>query len=332
MQRWLKRLFCCLAAVFLIITIGIAWIGSKQTLSPKRRSIESYHQVILDQPAHYGLSISSFIASEGTPCMVCEPVAPTSADQTIAHKSRLLRHELTLRNAPLARWGQIRGTIFMLHGHRGCKEDHLPICERFCAAGFRCLLIDIPGHGSSPHPYATFGYRESEMIPAIWQEYQDSHGLSNSPLFLFGYSQGGAISLLTAAKYPQKICAIASISAFSSLENPIAASAKHLPPVIRQLTPLTTRACALGIYLRAGFFPSAVQPSRAASMISCPVFLSHGLDDSFVSADQAQQIYHAIPGNQKNLKLIPAAKHHNTLSTGSTALYADICEHFLHAL
>lgn len=332
MKRWLKRLFYCLAAVFLTITIGIAWIGSKQTLSPKRRSIENNHRVILDEPAHYGLNISSFTARDGTPCMVCEPVAPESVDPTIAHKSRVLRHELALRNAPLGPWGQIRGTIFMLHGHRGCKEDHLPICERFCAAGFRCLLIDIPGHGQSPQPYATFGYRESEMIAAIWQEYQDNYGLSNSPLFLFGYSQGGAISLLTAAKHPEEIRAIASISAFSSLENPIAASAKHLPPVIRHLTPLTTRACALGIYLRVGFFPSAVQPSRAVSMIRCPVFLSHGLDDSFVPADQAQQIYDAIPGHQKKLKLIPAAKHHNTLSTGSTALYADICEHFLHAL
>mgnify|MGYP000222745918 CR=1 FL=1 len=108
----------------------------------------------------------------------------------------------------------------MLHGHKGRKEDHLPICERFCAAGFRCLLIDIPGHGQSPHPYATFGYRESEMISAIWKEYQDNHGLSNSPLFLFGYSQGGAISLLTAAKYPEKIRAIARISEVVGLLEP----------------------------------------------------------------------------------------------------------------
>jgi pimeloyl-ACP methyl ester carboxylesterase len=250
----------------------------------------------------------------------------------MAHKSRVLRHELELRNAPLAPWGKIRGTIFMLHGHRGCKEDHLPICERFCAAGFRCLLIDIPGHGQSPHPYATFGYRESEMIPAIWQEYQEQNPGHSTPLFLFGYSQGGAISLLTAAKHPEKIRAIASISAFSSLENPIAASAKHLPPVIRHLTPLTTRACAIGIYLRVGFFPSAIKPVRAARDISCPVFLCHGLNDSFVPPAQAQEIFDAIPTLEKTLKLIPTAKHHNTLSTGSTALYADICEHFLRAL
>jgi pimeloyl-ACP methyl ester carboxylesterase len=193
-------------------------------------------------------------------------------------------------------------------------------------------LIDIPGHGQSPHPYATFGYRESEMIPAIWQEYQEQNPGHSTPLFLFGYSQGGAISLLTAAKHPEKIRAIASISAFSSLENPIAASAKHLPPVIRHLTPLTTRACAIGIYLRVGFFPSAIKPVRAARDISCPVFLCHGLNDSFVQPAQAQEIFDAIPTSEKTLKLIPTAKHHNTLSTGSTALYADICEHFLRAL
>lgn len=332
MKRWLKRLFWCLTLGVLIITIGIAWIGSKQTLSPKRRNIEDYHRVILDQPARYGLTISSFTARDGTPCLVCEPAAPKSTDPTLAQKSRALRHELELRHAPLAPWGKIHGTIFMLHGHRGCKEDHLPICERFCAAGFRCLMIDIPGHGQSPYPYATFGNREADMIPAIWQEYQERNPGPSEPLFLFGYSQGGAITLLTAAKHPEKIRSIASISAFSSLENPIAASAKHLPPVIRNLTPLTTRACALGIYLRVGFFPSSVQPARAARDISCPVFLCHGLEDSFVPAAQAQEIYDAIPNATKTLKLIPAAKHHNTLSTGSTALYADICEHFLHSL
>lgn len=326
-RTWLKRLLGTLLTATLLLCIAIGYLGSKQTLSPKRRQLADYHLSTLQHPEQFGLRITPFSPSDGTPCLVCEPQSGSPAS-----KSQVLRQELVNRGVALRPWGEIRGTIIMLHGHRGRKEDHLPICERFCAAGFRCICLDLPGHGDHPKPYATFGKNEVPLVETLWQEYLAQHPSHRGPVFLFGYSQGGAIALQSASSTILSAQAVASVSAFSSLDKPIAASAKHLPIIVRDLTPLTTRACAMGIYCRTGFFPSEISPVAAAAKIHIPTFICHGLEDSFVPYDQAQQIYAAIPDDRKTLSLIPLAKHHNTLSTGSTALYADICQHFLHAL
>ena len=326
-KRWIIRIISSVAFLFLALFITIAVYGSSETLSPKRRILQDYHTKIIQSPDDFGLTIRSFTSRANTPCIVCSPVT-----SNIAVKSHQLRDELTRRNVALLPWGEIQGTVIMLHGHKGRKEDHLPICERFCAAGFACLCIDLPGHGDNPSPYTTFGIKEVAIIDSIWLDFQHRYPQSKGPVFMFGYSQGGAITLQAAAHSSIPLRACASVSSFASLDRPICSSASHLPFIIRDLTPITSRACALGIYCRAGFFPSDCSPLSAASHITIPVFMAHGTEDDFVEPSQAQEIYHAIPNSHKCLKMIPKAGHQNTLSTGSTALYTDMCQFFLEQI
>ena len=125
---------------------------------------------------------------------------------------------------------------------------------------------------------------------------------------------------------------MASICAFATLDQPIDASADYLPAIIRPIKPLTTRACAIGIYCRAGFFPHEISPLQAAARITCPVFLCHGKNDRFIPVQSAQQLYGNVSHDKKTLRIIENASHHNVLAVGSTELYADICEFFLKAL
>jgi len=327
MKRLLRKLCITLAVLALVALSIIAYIGSKVTLSPPRRSMESWHRDLLaDTPSH-GIAVNHHTSNNGTPYMLCEPGITETGKKSLA-----LRDALQQRKVKLEPWGRIRGTILLLHGHKGCKEDHLPITERFCAAGFRCICIDLPGHGQHPSPYATFGHTEVAMIQEIWREYLTMHPHAAAPLFLFGVSQGGAIALQAAASPAWSIRGVASVCAFTSLSQPIDTSADHLPLVIRDLKPLTTRACALGIYCRAGFFPQQISPLQAASHIQCPVFLCHGSMDRFIPMQSAQELYQAVPHEQKTLSLIEGAGHHNVLSMGSTELYADLCEFFINSL
>lgn len=310
------------------VGLGIIAIwGSKATLSPPRRSIEDWHRKILEAPAVHGMEVSQQTDAKGTPYMICEPSSVPQGE-----KSMTLRQELQQRGVAIAPWGTIRGTILLLHGHKGCKEDHLPICERFCAAGFRCLCIDLPGHGQNPASYATFGLTEVSMLQNLWSEFLTLHPQAQGPLFLFGVSQGGAIALQSAANPNWHIQAVASVCAFTSLTQPIDASADYLPSMIRDLKPLTTRACAMGIYCRSGFFPDQISPLQSAKHISCPVFLCHGTNDGFIPMQSVEKLYQAVPHSHKTMKMIEGAKHGNVLSVGSTTLYADICEFFLKAL
>ena len=327
MIRLLRKLTIT-AITLILVALGIIAVwGSKATLSPPRRNVEKWHREILSASDLHGLSVSHHSTRQGVPFMLCEPSAAPNGKKSLA-----LREELQRRSAPLSPWGEIRGTILLLHGHKGCKEDHLPICERFCAAGFRCICIDLPGHGQHPLPYATFGFTEVSMLKNLWQEFLSDHPEATQPLFLFGVSQGGAIALQAAAHSDWSIHAVASVCSFTSLDQPIDASADYLPSVLSDTKPLTTRACAMGIYCRTGFFPSQISPLQAAQQITCPVFICHGKDDSFIPMHSAELLYQAVPHKQKSLHLIPNAGHHNVLSVGSTALYADLCEFFLKTL
>jgi pimeloyl-ACP methyl ester carboxylesterase len=309
----------------LIIALGIiAHIGSKATLSPPRRTLENWHRDILANTTSHGIEVTHHTSRTGTPYMLCDPTFAANGKKSLA-----LRDALGKRDVKLPPWGEIRGTIFLLHGHKGCKEDHLPIMERFCAAGFRCIAIDLPGHGQHPSAYATFGHTEVDLVEQVWQEYRELHPQVATPLFLFGVSQGGAIALQAAARSELSVRAVVSVCAFTSLDQPIHASADYLPTIIRPIKPLTTRACALGIYCRVGFFPHQISPLQAATQITCPVFLCHGKNDRFIPAQAAQLLYSNVPHDQKSIRIIENAGHHNVLAVGSTELYADICEFFL---
>jgi pimeloyl-ACP methyl ester carboxylesterase len=311
----------------LLLLAYIAFIGSRATLSPPRRTVEKWQRDWLADPASHGITLTSFTSSNGTPCLICEPSA-----KPLGKKSLDLRKELQTRGTSVPAWGEIRGTILLLHGHKGCKEDHLPISERFCAAGFRCLCVDLPGHGQHPAPYATFGHTEMNLLAGVWQDFLTTHPDATQPLLLFGVSQGAAIALQGAANPQWPVRAVASVCSFASLDQPIAASADHLPSLIHGLKPLTTRACAMGIYCRSGFFPHDISPLAAAPRIDCPVFLCHGKEDRFIPVSASEQLFAAVSHEHKTLRIIPKASHHNVLATGSTELYADICEFFLRSL
>ncbi|MEM9238116.1 MAG: hypothetical protein AAGB14_15195, partial [Verrucomicrobiota bacterium] len=157
------RLLGLLLVLSLIALLAIGWLGSARLISPPRRALQDYHREILDDPARFGLSVTNFTSTGDTPCLM---VTPTRKPKP-AHKSRQLRQSLRTRGIEPPRWGEIRGTVVLLHGHTGRKEDHLPICERFVAAGFRCLLPDLPSHGDHPSNVATFGKNEAELIEDI---------------------------------------------------------------------------------------------------------------------------------------------------------------------
>ena len=64
-------------------------------------------------------------------------------------RQRQLRAQLRTRGLALPVYGNVHGTLILLHARKGRKEDLLPVAERFAAAGFRCLIPDLPAHGES---------------------------------------------------------------------------------------------------------------------------------------------------------------------------------------
>ena len=88
-----------------------------------------------------------------------------------------------------------------MHGHFGRKENHLPVSERFCAIGFRCLLFDVPDHGEHPSPTTTFALNEAMLPRAVLESAAQRFGFDPRPAGLFvALSLGGAIALIAAVQ------------------------------------------------------------------------------------------------------------------------------------
>ena len=328
MKKFLRRLTFWLILLFLIAFAGTAVWASGQLLFPERRALQDYHRQTLKHPGHHGLHIESYIGPQGTPCLMITP----SLDPGEARKARLLRDELIKNGVKPPKWGQIRGTLVLLHGYGGRKEDNLPVAERFCAAGFRCIVPDLPGHGDNPSSAATFGKKEVRLVEELLDDASKRFRFDSTRAGLFGISQGGAIALQAAAQPGSHWKAVASVASFASLDQPVRQAAIGLLPELRQILPLTESACASGVYCRAGFIPSSIRPLDAARNLKIPAFISHGQNDRFIPFSAGKAIYDAIPHDRKTFREVRGADHHNVLSVGSNPLYAEFCGFFLKNL
>lgn len=325
MKKFLRRATLTTLVLVALAFAGIAVWGSGRLLHPPRRALQDYHRLTEADPARFGLQIESYIGPSSTPCLLLTP----SSQPGIAKKGRTVRDLLTARGVRISPWGEVRGTLVLLHGYRGRKEDYFPIAERLCAAGFRCIAVDLPGHGDNPSSSATFGKNEVTLVESVLADAADRFHFDPANAGLFGISQGGAIALQTAARPGRHWKAVASISSFASLDQPVRSTASTLAPSLAVITPFASTACGCGVRCREGFFPSDIQPAAAAGNIHIPAFIAHGVEDDFIPISAGEAIFKAIPDPRKVYRPIPGANHHNVLSTGSDALYAEICAFFL---
>lgn len=326
------RLLLIPPVILVVVLAGAAtWAGragAKHLLTPPRRELQGYHHQILGDPVKYGLQIEKYTGPDNTPCFFVTPASQPGE----AEKGRALREELERRHCTLLPWGETLGTVVLLHGHGGRKEDHLPLAIRFCAAGFRCIIPDLPAQGESLAPYDTFGKTEAPLISDVLDDAIQRFHFPASPALLFGVSQGGAIALQTAALHPERWSGVASLAAFASLDVPIHLSAtSSLPHGLRFLAPLVDGGVAISTRTRAGFWPASIRPVDAAAQLHIPVFLAHGEDDVTIPATEARRIFAALPDARKSMQIVPGADHNSVLSDDSAAMFADISAFFLSA-
>lgn len=331
MTRFLRFTLRTFTFMVLLLVLGlgvIGWLGSEHLVTPKIRELQSYHHEILEAPDEYGLRITRHQASSGIPYLMAVP----SPRPGTATKSRELRASLSKSDTPPESWGRIHGTVVLLHGHGGRKEDHLPISERFCAAGFRCIMPDLPGHGDSPLQRATFGKQEAALIEALLAEAEEAGGFDSQPAFLFGISQGGAISLLTAARHPDRWAGVVSVATFTSLDEVIDSSARNFHPALRPLAPLVTFAVDCGTRLRAGFSPAEVRPIDVAGQLDLPVMIAHGNRDHYIPIGHGQRLFEALPSPTKAFYEVEGAGHGWVMGKDARRLYPAICSFMLSSL
>src|ERR1044072_9358899 len=107
-----------------------------------------------------------------------------------AHRLRTARGEFAVVEAPAK--GDARGTVLLLPGFTGSKEDFSPLQEAFADARYRSVAVDGRGQYESP------GEEDDESPYARKELALDVHAqvdaLGDGPGHLLGHSLGGQIA------------------------------------------------------------------------------------------------------------------------------------------
>jgi pimeloyl-ACP methyl ester carboxylesterase len=195
-----------------------------------------------------------------------------------------------------------RGTVVLLHGYGLAQFVMAPWALRLAQEGWRCVLVDLRGHGKSTGRRIYFGVREPTDLSQLLDELAREHRLIE-PVAAVGESFGAVLSLRWKAADPRVKIAVA-IAPYASLSN-------ALLNICHDYAGWVPKAI-----LRAGLkkVPDVlkVQPAELDTttiLARQPVtaLLIAGAEDDVAPVAGVKQLYSLTPGSE--LVVVPKATH-----------------------
>lgn len=199
-----------------------------------------------------------------------------------------------------------RGMVVISHGYFGNRAEMLPYLKFLHHGGYAALLYDFRAHGWSSGNFTTFGIHEPMDLQAALHWVEEREEVRDLPLILLGESMGASVSLLVAAQ-EKRIRAIVADSPYARFDSAVAGRLRTAfgNQVTQVILPSTQRIGERILGARA----ADIAPMHALVHIAPrPVFLIHGLADSFILPENSQHILAAAPGNAQ-LWEVPDARH-----------------------
>lgn len=327
------------AAVFLAATFFVffLWVGSTRLIVTNRLGLEKRHHELLADPAEYGLRLEALEVISHDDRKLQVILATRSIVSGTAEKTKKM--EARLRAGGIEATGTPRGTLFLLHGRGGRKEDMLAVAQRFVAADFRCVVYDARGHGRSGGVYCTFGKHEvrdlQSVASAIDGKLRD-RGEKAGSVGLFGNSLGAAVALqsLTSCRLPGKGAtpteAVVVVAPFSDLPEIVSLSGRRV--IHRNLPEWLSRCCLRVGGWRAGFDPFSIVPLRSVAVATTPLFVVHGTKDGVTPVSEGKRIFEAAATKTKVWREVATGSHGNVLAEGGDDLYEEMIHFYLRHL
>jgi pimeloyl-ACP methyl ester carboxylesterase len=88
----------------------------------------------------------------------------------------------------------VRGTVLLVAGYTGSKEDFAPLLAPLDEAGYRVVAIDQRGQFESPGPDDPAAYSVAELAADVVAVARTLRNESGEPLHLLGHSFGGLVT------------------------------------------------------------------------------------------------------------------------------------------
>ncbi len=199
------------------------------------------------------------------------------------------------------------GTIVILHGLKSSSDYTTAHAVGLVNAGFRCVLIDLRGHGESTGTTMSFGKSEAADLRQALSNLQQT-GTIQPPLILLGYSLGGSVALMAATE-PTPVTAVVAVAPFAHLADVAPNFANYFGGWLTWfVTDGLTRNTIAAIGRDGDFDPSSDSPLAWAPRVQVPVLLIHGADDTLVPPEQSAQLAGALGGPVTRI-VLPGQEH-----------------------
>jgi len=320
--------------IIAVAAILFVYLGSTWFITPVRRGLEPRHRELLSNPADHGLALQPIRVRTNDNFFLESILATRSAEPGRAEKT--LRMEKRLAGKGITDHPEPRGTIFLLHGRGGRKEDMLSVAQRFVAADYRCIVHDARAHGKSEGDFCTFGIHEVGDLTTLinfYDQHLKSEGYELGSIGVFGLSLGDSI-VLQALNNEDRIEAAVAVAPFAELpEIVISSGRRKLHPAIPEwLIHLSMRvggACA-------DFDPYSISPLHEATGTTTPLFMAHGTWhmahgtlDEIIPIDHSKRLFDASDATNKTWHEVHSGYHHNVLAEGGDELYEEMIHSYL---
>jgi len=112
-----------------------------------------------------------------------------------------------------------RGTVILLHGYALAQFSMAPWALRLAQEGWRCVLVDLRGHGKSTGKRIYFGLEEIYDLSRLLDELEHD-GKLTEPVTAFGESYGAALALRWRTKEP-RVQSVVAITPYAGLSNAV---------------------------------------------------------------------------------------------------------------
>ena len=204
-----------------------------------------------------------------------------------------------------------RGTVLVLHGIRDSKASMRGMGRDLADGGYRSVLIDLRGHGSSSGDWLTYGVVDSQDLTEVLDAL-DRQNLLTKPVGAFGCSYGASTAIQLAGR-DSRIRSVVAVAPFATLHVAVHGYARLLG--LGFVLPKEMIDRAVEVAGQMGHFqPSEANPLHAIQQTGARVLLIHGTSDWKVPSSSSQQL-HAAASHHSRLILVENAGHDSVMAT-----------------
>jgi pimeloyl-ACP methyl ester carboxylesterase len=201
---------------------------------------------------------------------------------------------------PTTEAARCKGTIFLLHGIGDYQQlgPYVLYRETLTHCGYRCVQIDLRGHGRSTGDWITYGVRESQDLVQVLDQLEQ-RSLIEGDVGIIGVSYGGSVAIKWASIDP-RIKAVVALEPFASLRD---AAIDAAPVVLGSARIWFSREDLLKAVDKAGkladFNPDDTDIVAAIRKASQPILMFHSKSDQLISERQSERLHDAAPDHSR---------------------------------